>query len=99
METILRLLRGEPLDGVARELGVTAATLAQGREQFLAGGDVKVVNRIVNDRGSVTAEMALKFGAVFWTMPEFWINAQQAVDLHHAVRRMPSLPKPVLRAG
>jgi len=38
METILRLLRGEPLDGVARELGVTAATLAQWREQFLAGG-------------------------------------------------------------
>ena len=35
-ETILRLLRGEPLDGVARELGVTAATLAQWREQFLA---------------------------------------------------------------
>ena len=31
-ETILRLLRGEPLDGVARELGVTAATLAQWRE-------------------------------------------------------------------
>ena len=37
-ETILRLLRGEPLDGVARELGVTAATLAQWREYFLAGG-------------------------------------------------------------
>ena len=35
-ETILRLLRGEPLDSVARELGVTAATLAQWREQFLA---------------------------------------------------------------
>ena len=37
-ETALRLLRGEPLDGVACELGVTAATLAQWREQFLAGG-------------------------------------------------------------
>lgn len=36
-ETILRLLRGEPLDSVAREPGVTAATLAQWREQFLAG--------------------------------------------------------------
>ena len=28
-ETILRLLRGQPLDSAARELGVTAATLAQ----------------------------------------------------------------------
>jgi hypothetical protein len=27
-ETLLRLLRGESLDGLARELGVTAATLA-----------------------------------------------------------------------
>ena len=35
--TIQRLLCGEPLDSVARELGVTAATLAQWREQFLAG--------------------------------------------------------------
>src|SRR5258706_14107845 len=37
-ETILRLLRGEALDTLARELGVAAATLAQGREAFLAGG-------------------------------------------------------------
>ena len=37
-ETILRLLRGEPLDSATRELGVTAATLAQWWEQFLAGG-------------------------------------------------------------
>lgn len=53
----------------------------------------------VNGRSSVTAEMALKLGSAFRTTPEFWINAQQAVDLHHAVRRLPSLPKPVLRAG
>jgi len=44
-ETILRLLRGEPLDGVARELGVTAATLAQWREQFLAGGQAALKSR------------------------------------------------------
>ena len=27
-ETVLRMLRGEPLDSLAREVGVTAATLA-----------------------------------------------------------------------
>jgi len=63
------------------------------------GCDVKVVNRSVNGRSSVTAAMALKLGAAFRTTPEFWINAQQAVDLHHAVRRLPSLPKPLLRTG
>ena len=35
-ETILRLLRWESLDSLARELGVTAATLAGWREAFLA---------------------------------------------------------------
>src|SRR6266566_2615178 len=63
------------------------------------GCDVKVVNRIVNGRTSVTAEMALKLGAAFRTTPEFWLNAQKAVDLHHAARHLPSLPKPLLRAG
>ena len=61
--------------------------------------DVKVVNRTVNGRTSVTAEMALKLGATFRTTPEFWLNAQTAVDLHHAARCLPSLPKPLLRAG
>jgi len=45
------------------------------------GCDVKVVNRIVNGRTSVTAEMALKLGAAFGTTPDFWLNAQRAVDL------------------
>ena len=31
-ETVLRLLHGEELDALSRELGVTAATLAQWRE-------------------------------------------------------------------
>ncbi len=38
MEVVLRLLRGESLDLVAREIGVTAATVASWRETFLAAG-------------------------------------------------------------
>ena len=63
------------------------------------GCDLKVINRIINDRTSVTAEMALKLGAAFRTSPEFWLNAQKAVDLHQAARRLSSLPKPLLRAS
>lgn len=54
--------------------------------------DIKVINRIINDRTSVTAEMAVKLAAAFDTTPDFWLNAQQAVDLHRAlvhVRRLP----------
>jgi antitoxin HigA-1 len=58
-----------------------------------------VVDRIVNGRTTVTAEMALKLAAAFRTTPEFWLNSQKAVDLHRAVRRLASLPRPLLRAG
>ncbi len=60
--------------------------------------DVKVVNRIVNGRSAVTAEMALKLGAAFRTTPEFWMNAQKAVDLWAAARHVGVLPRPLLTA-
>lgn len=37
-EAVQRLLRGEDLDTVSRELGVTAATLSVWREDFLRAG-------------------------------------------------------------
>ncbi len=63
------------------------------------GCDVKVANRIANGRCSVTAEMALKLGAAFRTTPEFWMNAQKAVDLHAAAAHVPALPRPLLKAS
>jgi len=45
------------------------------------GCDVKVINRIVNGRSTVTAEMAIRLGAALRMSPEFWLNAQQAVDI------------------
>ena len=74
-------------------LGLTQKQLADH-----LGCDVKVVNRIVNGRTSVTAEMALRLGAAFRTTAEFWMNAQQAVDLHLAMRGV-KLPRPVTRAS
>lgn len=63
------------------------------------GCDVKVVNRIVNGRTSVTAEMALKLGASFRTSPDFWLNAQKAIDLYEARTHMRRLPKPLAAAS
>src|SRR5512142_2986596 len=37
-EVVLRLLRGESLDGLARETGQAAGTLSRWREDFLAAG-------------------------------------------------------------
>lgn len=63
------------------------------------GCDVKVVNRIINGRTSVSAEMALKLAASLSTTPEFWLNAQKAVDLYDARVRMGRLPRPLRLAG
>ena len=63
------------------------------------GQDVKVINRIVNGRSAVTAEVALKLSATFRTTPEFWLNAQKAIDLWSARRKLRNLPKPLVPAA
>jgi len=63
-ETILRLLRGESLDSVARELGVTAATLAQWREQFLAGGQTALKSRPADERDEEIQRLRAKVGEI-----------------------------------
>jgi addiction module HigA family antidote len=69
--------------------------MSQKRLAHHLGCDVKVINRIVNGRTSVTAEMALKLGASFETSPDFWLNAQTAVDLYEARGHLRRLPKPL----
>lgn len=57
--------------------------------------DIKTINRIVNARQVVTAEMALKLGGFFRTTPEFWLNMQRDVDLYEARRKVIDLPLPI----
>lgn len=61
--------------------------------------DVKVINRLVNERTAVTAEMALKLGAALRTTADFWLNAQKAVDLYEARKSLGGLPKPIKKAS
>src|SRR5688572_4932751 len=63
------------------------------------GCDVKVINRIVNGRTSVSVEMALKLAAAFNTSPDFWLNAQKAIDLYDASLYIKKLPKSLLPTG
>lgn len=84
---------------ILREEFLIPLALTQKQLADHLGCDVKVVNRLVNGRTSVTAEMALKLGATFRTTPGFWLNAQKAVDLYEAARRLKKLPKPVLKAS
>ncbi len=71
-----------------RPLGMTQKQIAHH-----VGCDVKVINRIINGRTSVTAVMALKLAAAFKTSPDFWLNAQKAVDIYEASRHLKNLPQ------
>ncbi len=61
-EVVLRLLRGEALDALSRELGVTAATLAHWRDQFLAAGQAGVRSRATDARDEDVARLRAKIG-------------------------------------
>jgi addiction module HigA family antidote len=99
MRALTRRRKPTPPGEILREEFLLPLGMTQRQLAGHLGCDLKVINRIINGRTSVTAEMALKLGAAFRTSPEFWLNAQKAVDLHQAARHLSSLPKPLLRAG
>ena len=42
------------------------------------------VNELLRERRSVSPEMALRLSRLFGNSPDFWLNAQRAVDLWEA---------------
>ena len=44
------------------------------------------VNELLRERRAVSPEMALRLGRLFGNPPEFWLNAQRAVDLWDAAQ-------------
>ncbi len=44
----------------------------------------KTLSKIINERGSVTPDMALRLSRAFDTTPELWLNLQKNYDLWHA---------------
>jgi transposase len=60
---VLRLLRGEDLETVSRELGVTAATLTGWRDAFLAGGEAALTIRATTGEELESERLKAKLGA------------------------------------
>ncbi len=63
-DAVLALLRGEDLDTLSRKLGVTAATLSQWREQFLAAGQAGLKSRIPDARDEEIQRLRAKIGEI-----------------------------------
>jgi transposase-like protein len=61
-DAVVRLLRGEPLEIVARELGVTAADLSGWRDAFLEAGAASLKARARDDRDETIDRLRTKVG-------------------------------------
>jgi addiction module HigA family antidote len=72
MPSSVRRTRGSRLtvSGLAEALGVSRQTM----------------NELLRGRRAVSPAMALRLSRLFGNSPEFWLNAQRAVDLWDAAR-------------
>jgi hypothetical protein len=61
-DAVLRILRSEPLEIVARELGVRAADLSGWRDAFLEAGAASLKARARDDRDTTIDRLRTKVG-------------------------------------
>ena len=61
-DAVLRLVRGEDLETVSRELGVTAATLSGWRDAFLLAGEASLASRATDGEALESARLKAKLG-------------------------------------
>ena len=61
-QAVLRLLKGEDLEALSRELKVTAATLSQWREAFVAAGQTSLKSRPADERDEQINRLKAKVG-------------------------------------
>ncbi|MDP3030151.1 MAG: HigA family addiction module antitoxin [Deltaproteobacteria bacterium] len=60
-------------------LSITIKDLAE-----LLGVSRKTLSKIINERGAITPDMALRLSRAFDTTPDFWLNLQKNYDLWQA---------------
>lgn len=64
------------------DYGLTAASLAEA-----LGVSRQTINEILRERRAISPSMALMLSRLFGNSPDFWLNAQRAVDLWDARKR------------
>ena len=65
------------------DFGLTVTALADA-----AGVSRQSINELLRGRRALSPEMALRLGRLFGNAPEFWLNAQRAVDLWDAAQSL-----------
>jgi addiction module HigA family antidote len=94
----VRKVRPTPPGEILAELFLTPRKISIGAFATAAGVTRKHMSAIVNGRAAVTAETATRIATVLGTTAQFWLNLQNAVDLHDAAARLKAAkrqPKPL----
>jgi hypothetical protein len=88
---VLRLLRGEDLELLSRELGVTAAELTAWRDAFLAAGEASLKTRPADGRDAEIGRLKAKVGEL--TMANELLDAKiDRLETHRPLARQRSRP-------
>ena len=83
---VLRLLRGEDLELLSRELGVTAAELTAWRDAFLAAGEAALKTRPADGRDVEIGRLKAKVGEL--TMANGLLDAKiDRLETHRPLAR------------
>jgi antitoxin HigA-1 len=59
------------------------------------GVEVKTINRIVNERQSLTPELAAKFAGSLGVSVEYWLKLQMDLDIWNIGQKKLKIPKPI----
>lgn len=65
------------------DYGLTVTSLAEA-----LGVSRQTMNELLRERRAVSPGMALRLARLFGNSPEFWLNAQRAVDLWDAAKAL-----------
>lgn len=66
---------------IIREDYLTPLSLTVSELAVNLGVSRKTLSKIINERGAVTPDMALRLSRAFETSPDFWLNLQKNFDL------------------
>ena len=69
--------------GILKRHYLEPLSLAISQAAAALGVSRKTVSKIVNERGPVTSDTALRLAKTFHTTPELWLNLQSNYDLWH----------------
>ena len=71
--------------------------LSQNRLAIALSVPVSLINRVVNNKYRINADLALRLAAYFGTSAQFWMNLQTSYDLRLAERLSGSKVKQEIR--